>query len=99
MQKLSTSRQQRSISKKVTKDEEEHATSLQRRLSLEGKRCHARLTISAEFCGSIPAYFPAAILSQTCQKDFISSGWPSETRAKVSMGGNGRPIRILFFLK
>ncbi len=46
-----------------------------------------------------PAYFVGAILSQTCQKAFISSGWPSETRAYVSMGGKGRPMRILLFLK
>jgi hypothetical protein len=31
--------------------------------------------------GMMLTYFAAAILSQTCQKAFISSGWPKETRA------------------
>ena len=40
--------------------------------------------VEANFASKVtahPAYFPATILSQTCQKAFISSGWPRETRA------------------
>jgi hypothetical protein len=44
-------------------------------------------------------YFVAASLSQDCQNAFISSGWPSEMRAYVSIGGKGRPMRMLSFLK
>ena len=44
-------------------------------------------------------YLFAASLSHDCQKAFISSGWPRDIRAYVSMGGKGRPMRMLSFLK